>query len=284
MRKVDVMDKALRDWRFGGLLLSTALAWLYYPIFSAMAREWYTNPNHSHGFLIPIISGYFVWRRKEEAKALAIRPTNLGIPLLIGGLIIYVLGEFGAAYTTTRMSFFFVLAGVILFIYGMPVFRWLCLPFFYLLFMIPVPQYLYDAIAFPLKVFITNYSVLCLQILGLPALREGNIISLRDTTLQVVDACSGIRSLVSLIAIGVAYAVISQKSNWKKAILVVSTIPIAIVTNALRVIITGILATFYGSGAAEGFFHEFAGVAVFMMSVVVLIGIGALLNRMGKSG
>lgn len=282
--EINTIKRASKNWVFSTLLLSIVLAWLYYPVISAMVLEWYGNPNHSHGFIIPIISGYFIWRRREDVKQLTMRPTNWGIVLLVGGLITYVLGEMGAAYTTTRISLFFVLAGVILFIYGMPFFKWLYLPFFYLLFMIPVPQYLYEAAAFPLKVFVSNYSVLCLQIIGIPVLREGNVITLKDTVLQVVDACSGIRSLISLIAIGVAYAFISQRAKLKRIILVLATVPIAIFANTLRIVITGILATFYGRETAEGFFHEFAGIAVFMLSVVILVGVGILLTKIGKDG
>lgn len=281
--KSTVIDKIFTHLFLSSVILLITFCWLYYPVIFKMVSEWYNNPNHSHGFIIPLISGYFVWQRKEIVKRVAIRPTNWGIFLLISGLLIYVLGNLGAAYTTTRVSMFIVLAGIILFIYGKELFRNLYFPFFYLLLMIPVPPYIYDTVAFPLKLFVTKYSVLFMKLIGISVLREGNVIMLENITLQVVDACSGIRSLTALFAIGIAFAYLTQKSNFKKIFLVCATIPVAIIANSIRVIITGILSKYYGGNAAEGFFHEFAGLGVFMLSVMLLIVIGILLNKTGKS-
>lgn len=172
-----------------------------------------------------------------------------------------------------------VLAGLIISIYGFALFKAVLLPYCYLYFMIPLPYLIYDSIAFPLKLFVAKYSVLALQNMSIPVHREGNIIMLPYTILEVADACSGIRSLMSLLALGIAFAYFSQKTLMKKIILAVSAIPIAIFANAGRVIGTGVLAHFWGTEAAEGFFHEFAGLAIFAFSMALLFSVGAVLNK-----
>lgn len=266
----------------GGVLLLGALCWVYARVLEGMVSEWYNNPDHSHGFLIPLISGYFLWTRRDALKSVVLRPSNWGSVVLAGGLMMFVLGDLGAAYTTTRVSMIIALAGIILFIYGWAAFRAVSLPFFYLLFMIPVPTYLYDAVSFPLKIFVTKSSVLIMKLAGVPALREGNVIMLQNITLQVIDACSGIRSLVSLLAVGVALAYLSQRTGPRKVMLVLAAFPIAVATNVLRVVITGLLARSFGGAVAGGFLHEFAGIWVFLLSVGLLILTGAALSRAGK--
>jgi exosortase len=157
----------------------------------------------------------------------------------------------------------------------------MALPLGYLIFMVPIPYIIYDMAAFPLKLFVTRVSVAFLKIVGVVVMREGNIIMFPTTTLEVADACSGIRSLISLLAIAVAYAFVMQTSNARRWIIIFSAIPIAVATNALRVIITGILAQWWGAKAAEGFFHEFAGMAVFVLAMVMLVTFGELLRRAG---
>jgi exosortase len=144
--------------------------------------------------------------------------------------------------------------------------------------MVPLPYIIYNAAAFPLKLFVTRVSVAFLKLIGISVLREGNIIMFPATTLEVADACSGMRSLMSLIALAVAYAFFIKTSTWKRWIIILSAVPIAIFTNAMRVIVTGILAQHWGKKAAEGFFHEFAGLMVFAVAVALLVGIGAALK------
>ena len=168
---------------------------------------------------------------------------------------------------------------MILYFFGAAVFRIMLLPVLYLFFMVPLPYIVYDSLAFPLKQLVAKYSVETLQLMGVVIIREGNVLILPETTLEVADACSGIRSLVSLLALATAFAVFTLKSTVKRVIMVIMAIPIAIFTNGLRVIGTGILAQYWGSKAAEGFFHEFAGLAVFGVALLMLAGLGALMNR-----
>lgn len=264
------------------LILSGFLLWLYYPVLSGLVSEWYENPNHSHGFLVPVIAGYFIWMRRKQLSTIALDPDNWGAVFIIGGLMVYFLGDLGAAHTTMRLSLLIVLAGVILFNYGRNFFRAIYFPFFFLLFMIPVPRYLYDIIAFPLKLFVTKYAVAVLNMFGVLVLHEGNVIMLENVTLQVVDACSGIRSLTSILVVGITLAYVSQRSTIAKIVLVLAAVPIAIFANIARIVITGLLARSYGSAAAEGFFHEFAGLGVFGLEIVILIITAVFLRRIGK--
>jgi exosortase len=148
--------------------------------------------------------------------------------------------------------------------------------------MIPLPYIVYDAIAFPLKLFVTKSSVAVLQLLSIPVVREGNIIMFPQTVLEVADACSGLRSLMSLITLAVALAFLTQTSPLKRSILIVSAIPVAIITNMFRVITTGVLASNFGAAAAEGFFHEFAGMAVFLLAMALLFAESTFLKKVGK--
>ena len=249
-----------------------------------MVMDWYLDDNYSHGFLIPVISGYLLWQRREDIQAVNVRPSALGLPLFVAGLTLFLFGHVAGEAFTMRLSMLVVAASAILFCGGAPLFGTVAFPFFYLVFMIPLPYILYDAVAFPLKLFVSRYSVEFLALVGIPVYREGNVINLVNTTLEVADACSGIRSIVSLLALATALAYFTQKGWVKQVILVVLSLPIAIFANGIRVIGTGILATYYGAKAAEGFFHEFAGLVIFGVAMALLMLSSFILGKIGGSG
>ncbi|MDH4100914.1 MAG: exosortase/archaeosortase family protein [Nitrospirota bacterium] len=269
-------------WYLVGIFLLLAAA--YYRIVPEMVNDWYRDENYSHGFLVPLIAGYFAYERREALKEALISPWGPGLLVILYGLFQLIIGFLGTEYFTMRTSLIIILAGMVLYFFGREVFRHLLLPIGYLFLMVPIPYIIYDAIAFPLKLFITKVSVGFLKLIGVIVMREGNIIVFPMTTLEVADACSGIRSLVSLIALAVAYAFFIKISNVKRWIIIVSAVPIAIATNATRVIVTGILAQFWGAKAAEGFFHEFAGMMVFALAMVMLVALGALLKGRSVAG
>lgn len=254
---------------------------LYHRVVYYMAVEWYTDSNFSHGFIVPVISGYFAYMRWDELKEAEVRPSNAGAAVILLGLLMLLAGFAATEFFTMRSSLIVVLAGMVIFFFGKKVMRLMAMPMAYLFFMVPLPYVIYDAVAFPLKLLIAKYSVLILKAVGIAVWREGNIISFPNLELEVADACSGVRSLLSLLALGVAFAVFSQKGIVKKLVLVLSAIPVAIFANGARVVATGILAQYMGESAAQGFFHEFAGMAVFALAVAMLIGIGMLLRRIG---
>lgn len=264
------------------LLVLTAICAVYATIVPGMVSDWSNDPNYSHGFLVPLISGYFLYEVWDELKSTPVRPSNAGLVVIVLSLLMLVLGYIGTEYFTMRASLVFLIAGIVLFWFGWSVLRLTALPIAFLIFMVPLPYIVYDAIAFPLKLLVTQASVGALKMFSLPVVREGNIITFPQTVLEVADACSGLRSLMSLLTLSVALAFITQKSAVKRTILIVSAVPVAIVTNMFRVIVTGVLASFYGRAAAEGFFHEFAGLAVFAVAMILLFGESALLRKVGR--
>ena len=270
--------------RYGLWLLAVPLALgaAYAPVIQRMVANWYLDDNYSHGFLIPVIAGWFVWRDWDALKETAVKPSHWGLVLIFIGLIQFVFAWLGTELFNMRLSLIVVLAGSVLYLFGSQVFKRLRLPLGYLVLMVPLPYILYDAMAFPLKLFVAKVSVGSLRLMGYAVWRDGNIISFPNIVLEVADACSGLRSLVSLIAIAVTLAFLAIRSVWLRWLLVLSSIPFAVLTNALRVIITGMLARHYGRAAAEGFFHEFAGLAVFAMAMAFLGGTCILLRQWEK--
>lgn len=268
-----------RTYRWYLISMVLLLTGLYWKIVPPMARQWYQDENYSHGFIVPLIAGYFIYTRWDELKDTLVTRWNAGLAVILFGLMQLLIGWLGTEYFSMRSSFIVILAGVVLYFFGMGVFRIALLSIAYLFFMIPIPYIIYDAVAFPLKIFVTKVSVLTLKTVGIVVMREGNVIMFPTLTLEVADACSGIRSLISLLALAVAYAFFLRISPWKRLILICAAVPIAVFTNAVRVIVTGILAQYWGAKAAEGFFHEFAGLVVFAVAMVMLISLGALLGR-----
>lgn len=264
------------------VILFTA-AFAYHRVVPDMVRQWYRDDNYSHGFLVPLVAGYFLmqlWPKVRETEA---EPDGtLGLAVVILSQIQLFLAWLASEYFTMRSSLVILIAGVTLLFFGRRILKSLALPIGYLVFMVPIPYIIYDSVAFPLKLFISKVSVAFLRMIGVVVLREGNIIMLPSTTLEVADACSGIRSLMSLLALAVAYAFVVHLSTARRWILICSAVPIAVATNAMRVIVTGILAQWWGARAAEGFFHEFAGLAVFALAMVLLVAEGALLRRWGR--
>ena len=265
------------------LIFLGVLALLYMDPVASMVGEWYTDENYSHGFLIPVISGYLLWQRKDELAKARISPANTGVLIAALGLLMFLVGNVAGENFTMRFSLLVVVAGAIIFAYGYGFFGAMLFPYMYLFFMLPLPFILYDAVAFPLKLMVTEYSVLALKLVGIPVLRDGNIIELTNITLEVADACSGIRSIVSLLALSTAFAFFTQSRFHKRFILIALAIPIAIIANSIRVIGTGILASRYGSAAAEGFFHEFAGLAIFGIAIVMLVLSAIVLRKAGRN-
>jgi len=271
-----IISESLRHNRVHFLLLLLLVGGLYASIVAGMVRDWYHDSNFSHGFLVPLIAGYFLYRKKDEIKSIEVTPSNLGLPVILLALALLILATLGSEYFTLRSSLVVLIAGLVMYFLGMEASRATRLPILYLLFMVPLPYIVYDAFAFPLKLIVTRLSVDFLQLVGITVQREGNFILFPSVTLEVADACSGIRSLLSLLALSVAYAFILPTTRIKRWIIILVALPLAILTNALRVIVTGILAQHWGGAAAEGFFHEFTGVAAFALAMGLLFAVGWL--------
>ena len=263
------------------LVLSVLLLAIYHDRLLRLGEQWYADPDYSHGFLVPLLSLYFVWERRRELNTLPVTPNLAGIGLLGVGLFMLILGSVGAELYLQRTSLIVVIAGLVLLLLGKAFLRALAFPIAFLFFMVPLPAIVVNAIAFPLQLFAAKTAVFCLFNFGIPVLREGNVIVLAGTTLEVAEACSGIRSLQALLALGTVYAYFTQSSTWKRWILVLLSIPIAIVANAFRVSGTGILAHYWGARAAEGFYHTFSGWLIFVVAFALLLLAGAVLSKIG---
>ncbi len=261
-------------------LLASLVAWLYYPVLRHLAWQWWDDENYSHGFLIPLMSAYFVWERREQLGKLGKAPSLFGLAILAAGVGLLLLGSVAGELYTMRVSLLVVLAGLVHFHLGRRHLTLLAFPILYLLFMIPPPSILFNAIAFPLQLFAAQVATAALQLLDIPIFREGNLITLANTTLEVAEACSGIRSLVTLLALATTLAYFTQRTPWRAGILVATAVPIAILANASRVTGTGVLAQHYGLKAAEGFFHTFSGWFLFLIAAALLGTTGALLSRL----
>lgn len=265
--------------------LAAAAAVLYAAVVPAMVGDWATDENYSHGFLIPVISAYLLWARRGELRELArgAEGSAWGLALCVASLAVFVVGRAGAELFLQRSSLVLLLLGTVVWLWGWGMLRATAFPLLFLFFMVPLPYLIYDAVAFPLKLFAARVATESLFWFGVPVFREGNVIHLASQTLEVADACSGIRSLVSLVALGVVYAYFTEGIGWKRVAIVVSTVPIAIAANAFRVTGTGLLTHYVSPKAAEGFFHTFSGWLVFVVAFALLFGVGGLLKLVGRA-
>lgn len=260
------------------LLLLAALVGLYYPVLVVMAHDWSTNDNYSHGFFIPLISGYMVFAMKDELRKIDLRPANWGMLLLLAGVGQLYIGKVGSEFFLQRTSLILVLLGMAIFLLGMAMTRKLLLPIAYLLFMVPLPAIIWNKIAFPMQLFSSAVTEVVVRSIGIPIFREGNVLHLAQTTLEVVDACSGLRSLTTMFALSAALAWFSAFSAWKKWALFLAAAPIAIFANIVRLTGTAGLASVYGEKVAQGFLHEFSGLFTFVVGLMLLVLANKLLQ------
>jgi exosortase A len=261
-------------------VLAVLLVVLYRETAHRMALQWWNEEDYNHGLVVPLFSAYLVWQDRERLKGLAAVPNLLGLVVLALGLFGFVIGSVGAELFIQRSSMVVVLAGLVLLTLGSAFLRALAFPIGFLLFAVPLPAVVRNIIAFPLQLFAAQTATFCMSTAGIPVMREGNVIVLAQTTLEVVDACSGIRSLQALLALAAVYAFMTQKKMWKRLVLFCYAIPIAIAANAFRVSGTGFLAHFFGLEAAQGFYHSLAGYLMFGVAFVGLLAVGTVVNRL----
>ncbi len=268
------------------------LLWLYLPVVKSLGQVWWHDPNYSHGFLIPLIVAYLVWGRWDAIRQTSARPSLwgggpllLGLALLLFGRIVAVAGWSGGrgGLFLQGVSLIVVMASLIVLLLGPRLLKRLAFPLLYLLFMIPLPGAIFVMVTLPLQHYATNVTTTVLQLLGIPAFQEGNLVHLPAVTLGIIEACSGIRSLFTLLAGAIALGYFTLRTWWQHLILLMSVVPVAVVTNALRVSGTGLLAHFVGKEVAQGFFHGFSGWALIVLASVLLCVEVLLLLRLSES-
>ena len=243
---------------------------LYHKAIAKLVSDWAVDPNFSHGFLIPFVALYMVWYKKNEISLISHESSKTGIYIIIFGMLVHVAGNVGAELFLMRFSMIITLAGIIIYYYGYKMFWQVMIPVAYLILMIPIPAIIWNKIAFPLQLFAANISSQTINLLGIPVFREGNILHLANTSLEVVDACSGLRSLTSLIALTGAFAFLAPLSIFKKWILFFSAIPIAVAVNVIRLTITGAMAAWIGPETAHGFLHDMSGLIIFGAALILV--------------
>jgi exosortase len=257
---------------------------LYAGVLARLALQWWRDPNFSHGFFVPLISLWIVWSRRNQLREVIIAPSNFGLAFILWALLQMVVGVVGAEVFLARTSFVVLLGGLVLFFLGWKWLRSIAFPWLFLLMGIPLPAIVFNEIAFPLQLLASSLATSLLRACDVPLLREGNIITLASVTLEVAEACSGIRSLVTLVTLALVYGYFLEKNLTRRIILAFSAIPIAIVANAFRIFGTGICAEYWDPSKAEGFFHEFSGWVVFVLSLFLLLGTHALLKLISRVG
>ncbi len=256
---------------------------LYASVLKALIGDWWSDPDYGHGFLVPLFAGYVAWRAREQWLKVPVKPSNFGLLVMVGAIVLLFGGSLGAELFTSRVSLLVLLAGIILFLAGWQVLRAVSFPLAFLLLMIPIPVIIYNQITFPLQLIASRFATFWLELVQVPVLREGNVLILPNYSLEVVEACSGIRSLMTLITLAVAYGYLVEPRRWVRYSLVILMIPIAIVSNAIRIMGTGVLTYRFGPKAAEGFFHEFSGWVIFLAALILMFASHAILKRFGRS-
>jgi len=251
-------------WVAGLMLVS------FYPMLQKLVNQWMNDDDMGHGFFVPIVAAYIAWQRKDDLLAAPESRSYLGILVMFYGSVQYILGTVAAELFLTRTSIIISIAGAVLFAGGKPLLRILAFPIFLLVFMVPIPAIIYNQITFPLQLFASGVAEKTLLLLGIPVLRDGNILELAEHKLSVVEACSGIRSLLSLTFLSLVYGFFFESRTWLRALLLFATVPIAIAANAFRVSMTGVLYE-YKSEWAEGFFHTAEGWVIFMFALSMLL-------------
>ena len=254
---------------------------LFLPVLKPMVSEWMTDEDMGHAFFVPVVAAYIVWLDRDRILAAPVKPYWPALALVAWGFCQMVLGFLGADFFIARTAFLLGLVGVIWTVAGTAVLRTVAFPLFVLLFMIRIPLFIYQQITFPLQLLASETASRVLDLIGIPVLRDGNVLELASKRLEVVEACSGIRSLLSLTFLSVAYGRLFEKRLWVKIALFLSTVPIAIGCNAFRVTLTGVL-TQYKPEIAEGAYHAFEGWVIFMVELVVFLGVHRLLVQFAR--
>ena len=299
---------------FQALAIAAALAFLYFGVLLKLGNDWWHDENYSHGLLIPFVIGFILWQeRKFFADLTSQGKTYAGACGVALAMLALWAGTAGAELYLQRLSLVLMLLSIAIYFYGRRSLRLVFMPLMLLLISIPIPQIVFNRIAFPLQLFASRCAVAAMSALSIPVLRQGNIIELmplgatEPKKLAVVEACSGIRSLMTLVALAMIYtyfttpkaaetsvsdSTIAKRASqtkifgtftfWRSAILVAAAVPIAILTNAVRVSGTGILARYYGTRVADGFFHSFSGWVIYISAAAMLFASGWVLDRMAR--
>ena len=303
------MSVAIQEKFYKPVAIAAVLAFVYFAVLMKLSRDWWMDENYSHGLLVPFIIGFIVWQeRKRFTEQQRTSALWLGAVCISFALLALWAGTAGAELFVQRASLLLMLAGIVIYFFGIRIIQVVAVPMLLLALAIPIPQIIFNKIAFPLQLFASKCAVAAMSFFEIPVLRQGNVIELmplganEPKRLAVVEACSGIRSLMTLVTLAVVYAYFTRPRDpqispdatdatksqpkffatfgfWRSVILIVSAVPIAILTNAARVSGTGVLAHYYGTRVADGFFHSFSGWVIYLVAAALLFATGWALDK-----
>jgi exosortase len=262
------MQNAHFAW--GSAFIAMLMMAVYYRVLAKLVTDWWQIPDFSHGFLVPVFAAYLVWVKRKTLLNTKVAPAWSGVAVVALGLVVLLLGVYGAELFLSRVSLVILLAGLVLSFGGWQLLKELRFPLLVLLLAIPIPAIIFNEITFPLQILASKLASALLPLFGVPVLREGNVIELSAMKLEVAEACSGIRSLVSLFTLAIFYGYFLEKSVLRRIVLAVASIPIAIAANAVRIFGTGLCVQYWDPEKAMGFFHEFSGWVIFLVSLACL--------------
>lgn len=272
------------DWRAGLQVasLGSLIAILYYKIVAGLISQWIQDPNYSHGFFVPFFCAWVLWKQRKTLRQMPGNGSWGGLVIVFGALAMLILGVLGAENFLSRTSLLFLVGGLVVYYRGWSTFRSVLFPWGCLFLMIPLPAIIFNQIALPLQFQASWLASSLLGWIGVPVLREGNIIQLPSLTLDVAEACSGLRSLVSLLTLSAIYGYLFESRTSRRVLLFVAAVPIAVAANAFRIMGSGLLGEYWGPDKAEGFFHTFSGVLVFCVSFALLLALHAVVFAINR--
>jgi exosortase len=263
------------------LAILTALSlWLYWGTLTHLMSQWYHDPDFSHGFFVPLFSAFVLWQERTLLTRIALKPSWTGLGVILSALCLLVLGQMGAELFLSRLSLLLLLAGAVILFFGWNLFRAVLFPWAFLLLMIPIPKVAFNQITFPLQLLASRVAadILRSPLFGVPVLREGNVIYLASMALEVAEACSGIRSLMSLLTLAIIYGYLMERRMWVRWALALASVPIAVAANCVRIIGTGLLVQYWNADKADGYFHASWGWLTFIVAFVMLYALHALIR------
>lgn len=261
-------------------LLAILLSALYGPVMISLVRQWVQDPSYSYGFFVPLFVALWCGMHRESWLRHPLCPSNSGLLVIATALVLLVIGVLGAEVFLQRISLVILLGGLTAYFAGWRMLRALVAPLLFLLLMIPLPAIVFNEVAFPLQLLASRFSGCLLGALHVPVVREGNVIILPSITLDIAEACSGIRSLMSLITLAIFYGSLAEPRNWMRSIIALVAVPIAVTANALRIVGAALFGYYLGPRFAEGFFHSFSGWLVFVLALTALVLLHRLSSRL----
>ncbi len=262
--------------RWQALVLLLLLGWLYASILARLFLQWVgpnRDPNFEHGIFVPLFALFVLWQDRKKIEPIVPAPSWTGLPLVVLGLLMLVLGVLGAELFFSRVSLLILLAGLIVLFQGWTLFRAILFPWAILILMIPIPSLILQQVTFPLQLQAARLATGLLELVGVPVLRQGNVIVLASMPLDVAEACSGIRSLLTLVTLAIIYGYLTETRTWVRVVLALAAVPIAVAANSFRIFGTGLLVQYWDPDKAVGFFHAFSGWLIFVVALIILFAV-----------